>query len=158
MCNNYVKNMMCVDFTNLPQKQKRYGGASGKKLAVEYNNELYMLKFPPTAENDKDRYYINSCFSEYIGCRVFKSIGIHVQEVILGTYTDEGGKTYSVIACKDFTSQNKELISFVNYKIPVAKLTPEDYESSLDDIIKTIDSQSLIEPAIVINRFTKKVL
>lgn len=146
--------MMCVDFTNLPKKGKRYGGASGKKCAVEYNNALYMLKFPPTADNDKDRYYCNSCFSEYIGCRVFKSIGIPVQEVILGTCTDEDGETYNVVACKDFTSQNKELITFVNYKRSmVAKLTPEDYVPRLDDIIKTVNSQSLIESEIIINRF-----
>ena len=144
--------MRCIDFTNLPEKGKRYGGAGGKKRAVEYNGALYMLKFPPPAENE-DRYYCNSCFSEYIGCMVFKSIGIPVQEVLLGTCADEGGKTYNVVACKDFTAQNKEFITFVDYKSTVAELSPEDYVPHLDDIYKTVKAQSFIEPNVIINRF-----
>lgn len=29
---------------------KAYNGANGKKIAVEYENSVYMLKFPPSAE------------------------------------------------------------------------------------------------------------
>lgn len=134
-------------------KKKKDMAVRAVKNALLNITALYMLKFPPAAENDKDRYYCNSCFSEYIGCMVFKSIGIPVQEVILGTCTDESGETYNVVACKDFTSQNKALITFVDYKSTVAALTPEDYVPSLDDIMKTVNAQSFIEPKIIINRF-----
>ena len=34
--------------------------------------------------------YTNGCVSEYLGCQIFKSIGIPVQETLLGTYTKNG--------------------------------------------------------------------
>lgn len=36
-----------IDFTNCKPYPKVYGGANGSKRAIEYKNELYMLKFPP---------------------------------------------------------------------------------------------------------------
>ena len=35
-----------IDFTNSIQKNKAYAGANGGKIAVMYNGEQYMLKFP----------------------------------------------------------------------------------------------------------------
>lgn len=35
-----------IDFTNMPHKNKGYGGKNGSKIPVVYNDELYMLKFP----------------------------------------------------------------------------------------------------------------
>lgn len=40
-----------TDFTNCPIVPGRaYNGANGSKIAVEYNGEIYMLKFPPSGE------------------------------------------------------------------------------------------------------------
>lgn len=40
-----------IDFTNCRVIPGRaYNGANGSKIAVEYNGEAYMLKFPPSAE------------------------------------------------------------------------------------------------------------
>lgn len=36
-----------IDFTNSIKKNKAYAGANGSKIAVVYNGEQYMLKFPP---------------------------------------------------------------------------------------------------------------
>ena len=36
-----------IDFTNLPRRNKTYGGANGSKRSVIYQDEQYMLKFPP---------------------------------------------------------------------------------------------------------------
>ena len=36
-----------IDFTNALQKNKACAGANGGKIAVMYNDEQYMLKFPP---------------------------------------------------------------------------------------------------------------
>ena len=138
--------MLCVDFTNLPECEKIYGGKGGEKVAVEYNNELYMVKLPPLSTNDKNRYYTNSCFSEYIGCMVYKSVGIPVQKVILGTYTTKTGETQNVVACRDFSTQSEELVTF-------DELTSLSYDSRLEDILATINSQSLVEPAVLAERF-----
>lgn len=41
---------MNIDFTNCKRVLgKAYNGANGKKIAIEYNGEEYMLKFPPYA-------------------------------------------------------------------------------------------------------------
>ena len=57
-----------IDFTGCRRIfGKAYNGANGKKIAVEYNGEQYMLKFPPSAEKKPtDLSYTNSCISEHI--------------------------------------------------------------------------------------------
>ena len=42
-----------------------------------------MLKFPPFPTINKGISYTNSCISEYIGCKIFESVGIPVQELSL---------------------------------------------------------------------------
>lgn len=36
-----------IDFTNSIITNKTFNGANGNKLSIIYNNEKYMLKFPP---------------------------------------------------------------------------------------------------------------
>lgn len=59
-----------IDFTNSIKKNKAYAGANGSKIAVVYNGEQYMLKFPPFPTINKGISYTNSCISEYIGCKI----------------------------------------------------------------------------------------
>lgn len=56
-----------LDFTALPTRNKFYAGANGAKIAVIYDGEQYMLKFPAPAPKNKELSYANSCISEYIG-------------------------------------------------------------------------------------------
>ena len=65
-----------LDFTALPTRNKFYAGANGAKIAVIYDGEQYMLKFPAPAPKNKELSYANSCISEYIGCHIFNSVGI----------------------------------------------------------------------------------
>lgn len=53
-----------IDFTSCRLIPGRaYNGANGKKIAVEYNGTLYMLKFPPSGRNKPTELsYTNSCF------------------------------------------------------------------------------------------------
>ena len=60
-----------LDFTALPTRNKFYAGANGAKIAVIYDGEQYMLKFPAPAPKNKELSYANSCISEYIGCHIF---------------------------------------------------------------------------------------
>jgi len=40
-----------IDFTNCKRIiSKAYSGANGKKIAIEYESEQYMLKFPPSGK------------------------------------------------------------------------------------------------------------
>lgn len=102
-----------IDFTNALQKNKAYAGANGGKIAVMYNDEQYMLKFPPYPTKNKDMSYTNSCISEYIGCKIFDMLSIPVQETMIGTYTSKN-KTKIVVACKDFTSPGIVLQDFAS--------------------------------------------
>lgn len=89
--------MQVVDFTNLPRRNKLYAGANGSKISVIYEGQQYMLKFPPLPSKNKEMSYSNSCFSEYLGCQIYESIGIPVQKTMLGTYTVKG-KTKIVVS------------------------------------------------------------
>ena len=51
-----------IDFTNSIQKNKAYAGANGSKIAVVYNDEQYMLKFPPYPTKNKDMSYNKEYF------------------------------------------------------------------------------------------------
>lgn len=81
---------MPIDFTNCPVRNKTYAGANGSKISVIYDGHLYMLKFPSAAALNKDMSYANGCISEYLGCHIFETVGIPVQETLLGTYTKNG--------------------------------------------------------------------
>ena len=67
-----------LDFTNCKRLYDRvYNGANGKKIAIEYEGEPYMLKFPPSGENKPTELsYTNSCISEHIASTVFNMVGI----------------------------------------------------------------------------------
>ena len=67
-----------IDFTSCRLIPGRaYNGANGKKIAVEYNGTLYMLKFPPSGRNKPTELsYTNSCFSEHIASSIFNLLGV----------------------------------------------------------------------------------
>lgn len=82
-----------IDFTNMPHRNKAYAGANGNKISIIYQNELYMLKFPAPANQKKtDLSYANSCISEYIGCKIFESVGVPVQDVLAWNLYDQYGQ------------------------------------------------------------------
>ena len=74
-----------IDFTNCRVIPGRaYNGANGSRIAVEYNGETYMLKFPPSVEGKPtDLSYTNSCISEYIASSIFNMLGIRAQKTML---------------------------------------------------------------------------
>lgn len=141
-----------IDFTNAAVKNKAYAGANGGKISVMYNGEQYMLKFPPFPTINKDMSYTNSCVSEYIGCKIFESVGIPVQEVLLGTYTSKG-KEKIVVACKDFTSQGITLQDFASLKNRIIDSERNGYGTELTDIISTIDEQTSMDSETLKTRF-----
>ena len=137
--------MQVVDFTNLPRRNKLYAGANGSKISVIYEGQQYMLKFPPLPSKNKEMSYSNSCFSEYLGCQIYESIGIPVQKTMLGTYTVKG-KTKIVVACGDFTEPGITLQDFASLKNQIIDSERNGYGTELSDILHTFEEQEAWTP------------
>lgn len=141
-----------VDFSKCQKLNKLYAGANGSKICIKYNGFSYMLKFPAYAKLNKEMSYANSCFSEYLGCKIFNSVGVPVQETILGTYSING-KEKIVVACGDFTRPGLVLQDFASLKNQIIDSERMGYGTELDEIIQTINEQSIIDPSLLLERF-----
>ena len=144
---------MAIDFTNFERKNKTYAGANGSKISVVYNGETYMLKFPPQAPRNNDMSYSNSCFAEYLGCKIYENIGVPVQEVILGTFTTKKGIEKIVVACKDFTVGGKTIQDFASLKNQIIDSERNGYGTELEDIKETFEQQTAVDPIELKKRF-----
>lgn len=144
--------MTAIDFTELKKKNKAYAGANGNKISVIYEGEQYMLKFPAQAKRNPDMSYSNSCFSEYLGCQIYESIGIPVQKTLLGTYTVRGRKKI-VVACRDFTEPGVTLQDFASLKNQMIDSERNGYGTELSDILYTFEEQTAVDSADLLTRF-----
>ena len=144
--------MSVIDFTELKKRKKTYAGANGNKISVIYEGEQYMLKFPPQAKLNKGMSYSNSCFSEYLGCQIYESIGIPVQKTLMGVYTVKG-KQKIVVACGDFTEPGVSLQDFASLKNRMIDSERQGYGTELIDILQTIDEQTLVDRDSLLERF-----
>ena len=142
-----------IDLTGSKELTNRYGG-SEKKTRIVYNGAGYMLKYPdPIREVKNDLSYMNNQYSEYIGCKIFESLGISVQETFLAKYTPkEDNKTRIVVACKDFVKYDEELVE-------ASKLGLQNYVSdkqittTIEDVEKVISKIRDIDQSLVTERF-----
>jgi hypothetical protein len=125
-----------------------YAGANGSKICVMVDNKPYMLKFPSNAKLNKDMSYSNSCFSEYLGCQIYKSVGIPVQKTILGTYVVKGEKQSAYL-----TSDQKSA------EAQSAHFTSDQKPSKTDKIIEkervriVVACEDFTEPGIILQDF-----
>lgn len=135
-----------VDFTNCERLPGRaYNGANGKKIAVRYDGDVWLLKFPPSmAEKPTTLSYSNSCYSEHLASTIANMIGLKSQETCLGTFTN--GKTKTVCACRDFTADGKQLYDFCSIKNTVIDSETNGTGTELDDVLETIELQSFVDP------------
>lgn len=130
-----------INFTNCEINNfKYYGGKNGGKICVKYNNEDYMLKFPAINEGIEEHEYSNSCISEYISCNIIKTLGLNVQDTILGKY-NLNGEEKVVVACKDFTSNGTILKQFAELKNSQIETSKNGYGTELSEVIETIENQ-----------------
>jgi hypothetical protein len=142
-----LKTKTAVDFTNCKIVNSRaYNGANGSKIAVVYNDEIYMLKFPPVpgTKHPAELSYINSCISEYIGCQIYDSIGFDVQQTILGTYSING-KEKIVCACRDFTNDDNVFFDFCSIKNTVIDSGHKGTGTELSEILEAIELQDRVD-------------
>ncbi len=133
--------MEIIDFSKAKEIYQKYGGA-GKKKTLILNGVQYLVKFQnPVRKKGKNIQvsYVNSVYSEYIGSKIFESVGIETQEVVIGTY--EGR---IVCACKDFL---KEKNTNIESKVGEAKLIEfEEWSKAYElDNTLTMDIKSIYQ-------------
>jgi hypothetical protein len=140
-----------IDFTNCRIVPGRaYNGANGSKIAVEYNGEIYMLKFPPSGQNKPTGFfYTNSCISEHIANSIFNMLGIQAQKTMLGTYLVKG-KGKIVCACKDFTIDGKRLFDFCSIKNTILDSDSNGSGTEFSEILETIEKQQFVSPVLLL--------
>ena len=143
-----------IDFSNCRVIPGRaYNGANGSKIAISYNGEIYMLKFPPSAEGKPTELsYTNGTVCEHIASSIFNMLGIRAQETILGTYTVKG-KEKLVCACKDFTVSGKRLLDFCSIKNTVIDSDSNGSGTELSDVMDAIDKQQFVSPSVLREHF-----
>ena len=134
-----------IDFTNCEiNKFKYYGGKNGGKICISYNNEDYMLKFPGINEGISEHGYSNNCISEYVACNIIKTLGLKVQDTLLGLY-NLNGSAKIVVACKDFTSNGTVLKQFAELKNSQIETSKNGYGTELNEIMETIEEQQIYD-------------
>ena len=135
-----------VDFSSCRRIPGRaYNGANGKKIAVEWRGDCWILKFPPSAAaRPNDLSYSNSCLSEHIASSIFRMLEIDAQETALGTFTN--GKTHVVCACRDFTADGRVLHDFCSIKNTVLDSESNGTGTELSAVLETIDRQDFVDP------------
>ena len=90
-----------IDFNKVEiAKGVFYGGDAGAKEAIIYDDGVWMLKYPKTARDMRNPQisYTTSSLSEYLGSKIYETLGIPVHETLLGIRNNK-----VVTACKDFT-------------------------------------------------------
>lgn len=143
-----------MDFTKYLEQNinKFYGGANGNKRAIKINDEIYMLKLSPKKEKIADLEYTNSCISEYLGSKIYATLNIPVQEVILGTVTINN-KTKYAVACKDFTKPGIILQEFALIKNGCIESSQNGYGVELSEILDSFEEQQVVPNAEITKRF-----
>lgn len=105
-----------IDFTNCKRLVNSYEGADLKKK-IEYNGNIYMLKFGQKLEsNEKNPLqasYSSTPTSEYLGSHIYEIAGIPTQHTLLGT---SEGKV--VVACQDFIESRQDArdVTLIEFK------------------------------------------
>ena len=118
-----------LDFTNCKRLYDRvYNGANGKKIAIEYEGEPYMLKFPPSGENKPTELsYTNSCISEHIAIgkygRMHREYLREVHPVRLNTLILTG-ELWTYLA--DLNEQAQERLDTIMEQMKIAEGVTEE--------------------------------
>jgi len=134
-----------------------YGGDAGAKDAIIHGGEAWMIKYPKTTRDfvNPQISYTTSPLSEYIGSKIYESLGIPVHETLLGVRNNK-----VVAACKDFTRKwaggpsmgiggsrmEKQLVPFHDLKNSFMSSSLESYSGSgsetlLDEVLAAICGQ-----------------
>ena len=152
-----------IDFSNHKVAEGIfYEGNAGSKEAVLQGNEVWMIKYPKTTRDmiNPQISYATSPLSEYIGSKIYESLGLPTHETVLGIR-----KNKIVVGCKDFLvkrsdnvpssmplafqyTRTKELISFHALKNKFMSTDIEEYSGTgagtiLTEVLETIAKEPM---------------
>jgi hypothetical protein len=117
-----------MDYSSYPVNKRIYSGAE-RKIGVTVGSEDYIIKF-----QKKERFGTrNNHISEYLGCRIIKSLGFNVQEVYLGTYKSE-----KIVAIKDFIEDGQQFVAFNDVGESSIEEDRDEFTYSYEDITKIL--------------------
>lgn len=136
-----------------------YRGNAGRKISVLYEGEPWMLKFPESTRDFPGRQkpnnhlpsYTTSPVSEYVGSKIYASLGIPVHDVMLGR---REGKL--VVACRDF-AVDATLLEFSQIKNMVDEDLLEGGNGSNEKRELLSNALTVIENAPVFGNIREKV-
>ena len=144
-----------VDLTHVKWLPNRFGG-SESKWTMQYNDKLYMVKFPDPnrAPKQTSQPYINNHFSEYIGCHIFQMLGIPAQNTFLGRATPPNSeKEKLVVACEVFSpSREGILIEFSKFFLHETD-SQKRSKTTIDDVMYIIDTDVTIKNKMFLKKF-----
>lgn len=137
-----------------------YGGNAGQKSCYIIDGKPWMIKFPERTDRFTGQHlvpYNTSPISEYIGSRIYASLGIDVHEVRLGareTVSADGKASTKIVAmCRDFAT-DAPIVCYGDVKSSSSgELYPNSSNGSnpkgepLTDVLTTIDHADLFEMA-----------
>ncbi len=127
-----------IDFTKCEIEYKKvYDGLNGTKLAIYYNDDLYMLKFPKDTHISGG--YASSTINEHISSNIFKILGFKTQDTLLGYYDDK-----IVVACKDFEGFDGKLYNFGKVTNSIPNSSISFIYNDLADTLETIENQKMV--------------
>ena len=72
---------------------------------------------------------------------------------MLGTYSTESNKKKLVVACKDFAINGLVIQDFASLKNQIIDSSSNGYGTELDDVLETIQKQSVVDPKELSDRF-----
>lgn len=141
--------MKIHDLNGIKQNNKTYGGTAGVKIGITVGDTDYLVKYPGKLKElgmkNIELSYSNGPACEYIGCKIFQSIGIPVQDTWLGVRNEK-----TVVICKDFLNKGDILIPFKDVKAtfepaftdPQGDIT-NGTGTNLEEILRTIEEHPL---------------
>lgn len=148
--NERLRDMEIVDLRSCPKSGLFYGGRAGQKEGILIDGVPWIAKYPRTTRDLRGRNlpsYTSSPVSEFLGARIYASLGILAHETMLGY---RNGKI--VCACKDFTHPDKRLFEFKDIKNALSDddlgfdSAPSDGESIyLGDVLATIETSEVLK-------------
>ncbi len=108
-----------------------YGGHGGSKKGIILDDERWFLKYPKSTKsmNVEGLSYSTTPLSEYLGSKIYSSIGLETHRVLLGYANNK-----IVVACKDFLNSNEIIIDY--------NMIKNDYEENVERAIENLSTSA----------------
>lgn len=148
--------MNLIECDNLQVVPDRlYGGATGSKIAVEYNGSVWLLKGCERLHDKKlknvEISYANDPITEYIGSHIYEIFGFHVHNTLLGMF-----KNRLCVLCSDdaYPCRLFEFREFRNAIFDDDVVQPSSgMSTSLSDIMQVIALSDKLPKEDALKRF-----